>query len=280
MDRVRKLSIPPWEVHVCRPFVENVAELELDRAKCIDDLCERHPSRYRGRSDTAILSAEGCDVRFHLRPFCHGGAFASLTGRRLASLGRPLAELYLTDELRSRAASVPEPAFVMGRKVGLFWEAAVCTVHQEDSLDGVDFLDQNPAPESLRAASRAAGAAIRHFHDAGCRHADLHIKNLLICRREREDDSTLEVSIIDLDGARLSADVPPRRRMQEVMRLYRSLLKLDLQLASSPEVLAVFLSAYTAGDRVLRKAMLKHLPREQRRIRAHSLFYRQGGGNS
>jgi hypothetical protein len=112
---------------------------------------------------------------------------------------------------------------------------------------------------------------VRRLHDAGGRHADLHIGNLLLLERQSE----IEVLVIDLDRARVVAELTPARRMAELMRLYRSLLKRRLDRRVGPREYATFFGAYVAGDRTLRRALLTHLPREQRRIARHALLYRR-----
>jgi tRNA A-37 threonylcarbamoyl transferase component Bud32 len=122
-------------------------------------------------------------------------------------------------------------------------------------------------------ASRAAGRAIRGFHDAGARHPDLHVDNLLVL--EADDSQSPRVVVIDLDGVRIVRKVAARRRMAELMRLYRSLRKRRLLGAGSARVCAAFFGAYCAGDRALRSALLANVRREQLRIAAHALAYRR-----
>ena len=112
---------------------------------------------------------------------------------------------------------------------------------------------------------------MRRLHDAGGRHADLHIGNLLVRERERET----EALVIDLDRARIVPKMTAARRLAELMRLYRSLLKRRLDHRVGSRGYAAFFSAYTAGDRALRRALLAHLPRERRRIARHAILYRR-----
>ena len=104
---------------------------------------------------------------------------------------------------------------------GPLWSAVVGTVHVEDARDGVAWLAARPAGAELLRGARAAGAAIRRFHDAGGSHADLHVEESAASRARGGAD----VFVIDLDRAR--ADAPPdaRRRMRELMRLVRALHK-------------------------------------------------------
>jgi hypothetical protein len=181
-----------------------------------------------------------------------------------------MAELEVTARLRARGAPVVKPVLVVGRRIRGFWRADLGTVHEEGSVDGETFLRTAPGRARRLGAARAAGRAVRQLHDAGGRHADLHIGNLLVLERQSE----MEVLVIDLDRARVVAELTPTRRMAELMRLYRSLLKRRLDHRVGPRECATFFGAYVAGDRTLRRALLTHLPRERRRIARHALLYR------
>lgn len=212
----------------------------------------------------------GGAVRLHLRPLRHGGWLGGLLGRRWLGLARPVAELEATAELRARGAPVPRPVGVVGHRVWRFWEAVVATVFEEDAPDAARFLARDPAPARIHRAARAAGHAVRRFHDAGGRHRDLHVGNLLV----REVDERAEVIIVDLDRARLGPDPTAARRMAELMRLYRSLVKRGLATRVGPRGCAAFFAGYVGRDRDLRRALLARLGRERVRIRLHALGYR------
>lgn len=273
-DAFRELTIGPWRVIIAEPFAkpfEEVARsLRLDQQHDLHSL-GAPTSGANGRGSNSILDLPGTSTRLHVRPLIHGGALARLTGRRFLNLERPLAELRITAELARRGAPVPEPGFVLGRRRGWFWQAAFGSVHIERTRDGIAFLESIPDFASLEQAARAAGAAVRRLHDLGCCHADLHIKNLLI----RESAHSSDVIIVDLDRARLVAELTPKRRMLELMRLYRSLQKRRLHDALRPRIRAVFFSAYLSGDRELRDRLLAHQRFERLRTRAHSLLYRR-----
>ena len=223
-----------------------------------------------GRARNAVVSLPGCEERLHLRPFRHGGCFGGVLGDWLPGLGRPLAELAANTRLAAAGAPVPRPALVAGRRrVPGIWTAAVGTLHEENACSAAELLSKRPESRTLLPLAAAAGTSLRHFHDAGGRHADLHVGNLLI----REAGVSQRVLLVDLDRARVASPVPERRRMAEIMRLYRSLLKRRMSGALAPEVIARFLDAYTAGDADLRAALLAHLPRERLRLAIHRLGY-------
>jgi hypothetical protein len=71
------------------------------------------------------------------------------------------------------------------------------------AVDALAFLEARPdSATAARCADREI--AVRRFHDEGGRHADLHLKNLLI----RESGDTAECIIIDLDKARITPASP------------------------------------------------------------------------
>lgn len=225
-----------------------------------------------GRGRNAVAPLSGRKERLHLRPVLRGGWLARLRVDRLSGPSRPLAELAVNARLIEAGAPVPHPVLVAARRLRpAVWTAAVGTLHRENTCSGLDFLAGRPEPEVLRAASFAAGRAVKRFHDAGGRHADLHLGNLLI----ETASLSPQVWIVDLDRARVTPRVPARRRMREIMRLQRSALKHGLGSVLDTRIQARFLDGYTAGDRALRRALLAALPRERLRLSIHRLGYRR-----
>jgi hypothetical protein len=86
----------------------------------------------------------------------------------------------------------------------------------------------------------------------------------------------VECIVIDLDRARLLAELPPATRMRELMRLYRSLVKRGLVSRVGARGLAAFFGAYAGRDRALRAALRARLPRERIRLALHAWRYRNG----
>lgn len=219
-----------------------------------------------GRSATAAVALPDRPERIHLRPMRHGGLLAPLWGERIASMARPLQELRVTETLRARGAPVPRVAAAVGWPAAPLWRAVLGTVHVERSRDGVAWLAAGPPPEEIAAVAAAAGRAVRAFHEAGGRHADLHLKNLLVDADER-------VWVIDLDKARAGDPPSPRRRMAELVRLYRSLLKRGVRAQVGEAGRDAFFTAYTAEEPALTEALLRHWPRERRRMARHARGY-------
>jgi tRNA A-37 threonylcarbamoyl transferase component Bud32 len=228
-----------------------------------------------GRGRTARISLEQPALRLVLRRLLHGGALAPLLGARFLGPGRPLRELIVTTRLREAGAPVPQAAAVIGhRNLGPLWTLAFATVEEPDAVDALRFLESDPDTARLRAAARAVGEAVRRFHDAGGRHADLHVKNVLI----REQGERMEAVVIDLDRARLTPGLTPAERMSQVMRLYRSLRKRGVLEQLGPRGVSSFWSAYCGDDRGLRRAMWRRARLELRKIDVHALRYDERRG--
>ncbi len=258
-------------LRVATAYREAVARLGLPDPRAAQRLLGAGAAA-AGRTSTAVVALPGQTSRLHLRPLRHGGMLGGLRGGALLGLRRPLRELAATARLHRAGAPVPEPVLVAGWRLrGPFWSAVIGTLHLEQSLDGVSLLRADPSPVRLLRAAAAAGRAVRSFHDAGGRHADLHVKNLVF----REGDAVTDAWVVDLDKARASRVPGARRRALELMRLYRSLLKRRLLEPVGERGCARFLAAYVGGDRELRRALRSHLRREKLRVALHALTYRR-----
>jgi tRNA A-37 threonylcarbamoyl transferase component Bud32 len=226
----------------------------------------------RGRAATAVVAIPEAGLELVVRALRRGGILGPALGGALLAPARPFRELVATAALRSAGAPVPEPAFAVAWRSGLVWNAALATRREAGVQDAVAFLAGGPSPQRQRRALRAAGRAVRRFHDAGGSHADLHVKNLLV----RECADGFEVLVIDLDRARVLPSVAPDRRAVELARLERSLRKRALvQAAGGARGRVLFFHAYVGGDRALRRALLARLGPARRRAAIHALRYRR-----
>jgi len=222
-----------------------------------------------GRAPTTrVLLADAGEL--HVRPLVHGGLLGPLWRGRRLGVGRAIRELRVASRLAAAGAPVPRPALVAAERRSGLWRAAIAHWHEPDAVDAAAFLATGPdRPRTLRAAA-AAGRALRRFHDAGGRHPDLHAGNLLL----RDGDAGCDALLVDLDRARADAPPGPSARLAEMMRLYRSLVKRGLVGRVRASGCAAFFAAYTGSDRSLRRALLRHLPHENRRLACHRLGWR------
>jgi tRNA A-37 threonylcarbamoyl transferase component Bud32 len=260
----------PVRLVVAAPLEEAALALGLLEADAVERL-QRRGQGGVGRGSNSVHSLPGHSERLHLRPFHHGGWLREITRDRLTSLERPLSELSVNARLAEAGAPVPRPALVVGRRNGPWrWNAAVGTLHEESCRDGDAFLAACPTDARITAAAGAVGVALRRLHDAGGRHADLHLGNLLL----RERGSPPEALFVDLDRARIVSSVPARRRAAEIMRLYRSLLKRGHAKVVTPNRIARFFDAYCDDDEDLRERVRAAIRRESVRVALHRVGYR------
>jgi 3-deoxy-D-manno-octulosonic acid kinase len=226
-----------------------------------------------GRGETARCELPRSGVTIVVRSVLHGGLFGAVLGGTLVSPERAFRELAVTAALHDAGAPVPQPALAAARRTGLAWNARVATVFEPDAPDVVAFLARDPSPATVARAAEACGRAIRRFHDAGGRHADLHVKNLLI----RTMGEGFDAIIVDLDGAEFGDPPDASRRMHELARLYRSALKRGLTDRIDFEANRSLLHGYVGEDHTLGASLSRHWPRERRRVAAHALGYPRGG---
>lgn len=206
----------------------------------------------------------------HLRELAHGGWLRPLTGRRFLALTRGRRALEAAARLRARGLDVPEPVLLRAVRHGPFWHMELATGFVEACLPAGRFLLTQSDPRRTLAAARAAGRAVRAFHDAGGSHPDLHVDNLLV-RVTHEPPS---VVVTDLEGVRVGRPLSPARRARELLRLHRSLRKRRLRDSVRRRHAAAFLTGYVSRDRSLLAALLAqpplrvHLARAPREDRA------------
>ena len=228
------------------------------------------PSAGEGRNATALVALPDGGPHVVVRRLRHGGLLGPLLGERYLDPERAVRELEVTARLRAAGAPVPEPVLALALRRGPFWTHAFASVFEEGAVDALQFLASTPDEARVQRAAAAFGAAVRRFHDAGGRHADLHVKNLLL----RESRAGADALVIDLDRGAAAAAPDARRRARELGRLWRSLAKRRVAAQVGERGVASFFAAYCAGDRALRDALLRRLPAERRRAAVHRLHYR------
>lgn len=268
MDSLEHIEQASARAIVAPDFAASLRELgALDPARW-GALFDAGPAQGGGRRPVVTRTPEG-SPGLVLRRFHHGGALAHFLGARLRSPRRLFDEFRVQHELAIRGAPVPRPAFVVAHRAGAMWTGGIATVQVSGAVNGFEFLAADPSAAALSRCAEAAGRALRSFHDAGGRHADLHIANLLVRGRD-----AMEIFVIDLDRARLGRPPSTARRAREIARLGRSLYK--HQLRPQPvdaATIECFLSAYVADDPAALRALRTRLRLESLRTALHRAGY-------
>ena len=166
-------------------------------------MCSERPGTRRA------CSLPGPTERAVLRWLRHGGLLGQWLGGVFVGVMRVRRELVVNAALRVAGAPVPVPLFCAARRVlGPLYEVVYATVLETQTRDGLAFAPPRRIARVL-AACAAAEDAVRRFHDAGGRHADLHLENLLL-RDLRTPRCSSSISI-----ARAGVPPPAARRLRE-----------------------------------------------------------------
>jgi hypothetical protein len=235
----------------------------------------------RGKGFVVVWPVRGRDERVVLRQYVHGGALAWLLGRRLAGPERPLRELAVTEYVREARVSAPLAlGAVVERRGWASWRAAMMTAEVPGAEDLVHFcfrVHEDPTPATMRLKRQVlveAARQVRMLHDAGIEHADLHLKNLLVCF---DAAGRPRVSVIDLDRARVRDQASERYRLRNLQRLARSARKWRAAAAVLTRAdLLRFLRAYLGGD-ADRGRLISWAARLSGRGWRHDLWWRLSG---
>lgn len=222
-------------------------------------------TRSEGVSRGGVRRVETTGGALWIREYRRGGALAHLMGDRYLSSRRGLREAALLQDLHRAGLPVPEPLF-LGITSGI-WVRMRLGTRESSGRPLTRVL--RAGPHERRAAMRGAGSALRRLHDAGIRHGDLHLDNILW-------DGARAV-LLDLDHARRAGargGLDRNDRWRELMRLLRSARKRRRNLACSSTDALRLLAAYAGEDvgpwiRELRT----RLPELESRLRWHGLLW-------
>jgi 3-deoxy-D-manno-octulosonic acid kinase len=188
----------------------------------VDDAAQGH-TLHGGRGGATLHTAAGHDVV--VRPFRRGG----LPGRLVRDTywgrdPRPFRELRRMAALRALGAPVVEVLGAAVRWRLFFWYRGwLVTRHVAGARTLWQWVAGGPAPAERVAVLGAVGRAIRNLHDAGARHPDLNLNNILV---HSLGGNGMQVLFVDFDepGGRPNLRVSPA---DDLVRLRRSARKLD-----------------------------------------------------
>lgn len=245
-------KIPPGFVKIvdaggCRLILRGDQEGVLSAGSWHDSVMGGNSSGLQGRGQLRRVKLPNGDVAL-LRRYHHGGAFRRLTDRVFFTWPpRPFRELMITEELRRCGLSTVE---VYGACVEPVWGPFYSGWLATRAIPGAQDIWAALQSGLIREAGeekclRAVARSVRELHRQGVYHADLNLKNILICLENR----SATAYIIDFDKAKLVlGGLPPRLAKNNLDRLLRSARKLDpeghyLSLARRDELLDFYYQA-------------------------------------
>jgi 3-deoxy-D-manno-octulosonic acid kinase len=221
--------VPRYELRA-RPEAEPVLAGWIASAGTLAAFARASPdsSTLVGRGAVHVLPSPLTDgAEWVVRPYRRGGALARALGDRYLRAGepRPFREYDLALELAARGVSTAPAVGAAVYPSGAVYQGELVTERVPGAVDLAALLFGPDAPSvaaSREEAMAAAGRLVRVAHDAGLRHPDLNLKNLLVLAAP---GGGTEAVIIDLDRGRLGSRVPDPVRRRMLARFWRSAAK-------------------------------------------------------
>lgn len=180
----------------------------------------------KGRGGVGRLQLGGHELV--VRPYRRGGALGRLLRDRYSRPSRARRELEALDALRQQGVPVVTPVAAVAQRSGAFWRLRLCTEQLPDALPLPAFLAAHPALR--RWTAEAVGAVVRLAFEAGLRHPDLHLDNVLCCR----SGDKVRAVLVDLDRASVAAPPAERARDAMLVRMQRYVARHRRTLAAIP----------------------------------------------
>lgn len=230
------------------------------------------PHALRGRGALHVLATPLGELV--AKRLSRGGVVGALARHSYADPARPLREAAAAEELASRGLSTPPVVAARSTRAGALWTIELATARLPAEGDLLDCLRAHGPTPSLAAA---AGRTLRRAHDAGLRHRDLQVKNLLVPAGFPGPGGPAEpgdLVLLDLDRCRVGLPLTVPERLASLARLARSLVKHGFLQPPGPEV-RHFLRSYGGLPGLPPARLLKRVgERVRREVARHRWLWR------
>lgn len=178
---------------------------------------------FQGRVIAYAIALPVSGLRVVVRHSHRGGLLAAL--RRDYFFPPTRAPRELRAALRLERMGIRTPRVIMygvERRFGILRRSDVVTQEVRDSHEFVSFLSSDIGPATRAEAWRAVRELVTTLGDAGARHHDLNVKNLLLARGR---SGALEAWLLDVDRVSFGGQRSLAVRRGNVKRLARSVRK-------------------------------------------------------
>ena len=183
---------------------------------------------YQGRSSckTLLMDSLG-DESFVVREYWHGGMVGKIFRDLFWDGMRPVRELSVCEVASRGGIKTTEIIAIIKCKVfGPLYKFRLVTKEITESIDLIELLlhsGENHLFEQKKQIIYELAKAVNDMHNVGIYHADLHLKNILV---KSDSGGGVNVYIIDLDKSKQYEKISFQRKMQNIMRLDRSVVKM------------------------------------------------------
>jgi tRNA A-37 threonylcarbamoyl transferase component Bud32 len=164
---------------------------------------------------------------FVVREYWHGGMIGKIFKDFFWDGMRPVRELLVCEAANRGGIKTTEIiAIVKNKIIWPLYKFRLVTKEITESIDLIELLlhsGENRLFKQKRQIIIKLAKAVHDMHDVGIYHADLHLKNILV---QSDASGGVNVFIIDLDKSRQYEKISFQRRMKNIMRLDRSVVKM------------------------------------------------------
>ena len=242
----------------------------------------RRASPYSGRGEVLRIClapmADGCAV---VRHYERGGIFGRFLGDSYLGEKRFFQEVRVSEWARGHSVPTAQVLAVRSERAGLFsYRGDLITreiVGSEDLDRYLNSVRKNARPGTYRRKEviRSIALLLQTMHRSGLYHADLNLKNVVI----QVTGAVVNSYVIDLDRARVIRPLGSRRRIRNLLRLYRSLDKQGyLDEVVGTRDLMEFVRAYCGEDRDLLRLCKEVMRKDMWLLRFHRAGWRLSKG--
>ena len=218
-----EIDTPPAPMGEVRPFGRQLATTVKGRGEYIV---------------AHIKSSSGQNEEIIMKTYKRGGLTALFLPDIFNDARRPLNELVLTEKARVSGVSVSEILGIQIKWITPFlFRAKIISKKIPDTMTLEDFIlfllknykdKYSELYQKKRNLIKSVSQAIGQLHQVGIYHSDLNIRNILI----QSPEGTIKTYIIDLDKSAYEQPLSFNKRVDNLIRLNRSLEKMIFKFKS------------------------------------------------
>jgi len=243
---------------------------------------------YQGRSTCKTLSMDSLgNESFIVREYWHGGMVGKIFKDLFCDGMRPVRELSVCEAASKGGIKTTEIIAVIKYKVfGPVYKFRLITKEITESIDLIELLldsGKNQLFKQKKQIINELAKAVNDMHNVGIYHADLHLKNILV---KSDPGGGVHVYIIDLDKSKQYEKISFHRKMKNILRLDRSVVKMrrkNRELFSETFPVSItdrirFIKKYIELDSEAVKPLRYYLQSYNNTHAFHKLWWSMGGG--